>query len=334
MSTTVLLIPVAVDHPEAAAAATNPSGTGMIIPLYSAPSSAWQSIITDKQVNPSVPMVVVVNPHDGPGSAVSSTYTAWISAFEAAGITVIGYVWTDFGERSMSAIDANIQDYANWYHLEGGFFDGMSKTAADASYYQTVAKYAASYGMTFNVGNPGGSSQILGIFNITIVYEGVGIPTSVSEPGNAIIVYGASSLSGLAAIESSVSYVYITNQPSTSPYAALPSYLSSEVAMLVQTQTTSTTTTTTASATTATITIVSVNSAGQPFNGMRVVVTSGGSTVASGFTPFSFTGTVGQHYSVTAYNYGSYKFQHWDDGLTSTVRSFQLAQSRTFTEYY
>ncbi len=67
---------------------------------------------------------------------------------------------------------------------------------------------------------------------------------------------------------------------------------------------------------------------------MWTEITSGGSTVATGFTPLIFNGSVGTQYTVSVANYGPYIFDHWADGSTNSSASLTLAGNTTLTAYY
>ena len=60
----------------------------------------------------------------------------------------------------------------------------------------------------------------------------------------------------------------------------------------------------------------------------------GGAVLATGYTPASFTGTVGQTYVVSVSNYGSTVFCHWQDGNTDPDRTVYLRYSTALTAYY
>ncbi len=92
------------------------------------------------------------------------------------------------------------------------------------------------------------------------------------------------------------------------PYASLPSYLAALVAD--------------AQPTTSTISVQSVDLSGEPVTGLWTTIASGGVIVESGYTPLTFTGTTGTQYTVTVSNYGSYTFNHWQNGSTSPILRF------------
>src|SRR3989475_703269 len=84
------------------------------------------------------------------------------------------------------------------------------------------------------------------------------------------------------------------------------------------------------------LTVKSVDISGNPINGMWVALRdSSGNTIATGFTPKTFSVTSGAQYTVHAANWQNIVFNHWDDGSTSPSRTITPTQpTTTFTEYY
>ncbi len=73
------------------------SVAGTIIPLYTDPSDAsWSQLVTAANAHPSVAIVAIINPNDGPTPSVDPAYTAGIASLRAAHVTVVGYVATGF----------------------------------------------------------------------------------------------------------------------------------------------------------------------------------------------------------------------------------------------
>lgn len=67
---------------------------------------------------------------------------------------------------------------------------------------------------------------------------------------------------------------------------------------------------------------------------MYAVIKSGGTTVKSGFTPITYTGTTGNTYSVEVQNYDDLTFSRWGDGSTSNPRTVALVADTTATAYF
>src|SRR5438132_172651 len=105
-------------------------------------------------------------------------YVTGIKNLQAAGITVLGYVYTSYAARSISSAESDVISYKNLYNVNGIMFDEMSNVVGNENYYSTLTQYVKSHGMTMTVGNPGTStraSYIGTVDNITI-YESSGAP--------------------------------------------------------------------------------------------------------------------------------------------------------------
>jgi hypothetical protein len=152
---------------------------------------------------------------------------------------------THYASVKLKTIDASALDYETWYHVNGIFFDQMSNSKSEASYYSTASKYATSIGLNLTVGNPGTSvpSNYVGTVNILVIYENAGFPSvstiatsTMGDPrGNfAAIGYDvvAPTQSYLQSVAQYLGYVYFTDGRAPNPYAGLPSYLGSLMAIL------------------------------------------------------------------------------------------------------
>ena len=62
---------------------------------------------------------------------------------------------------------------------------------------------------------------------------------------------------------------------------------------------------------------VTAQAGGSGLSGMFVALEHSGSVIASGFTPVTFSLTVGQTYQVVADDYGQYSFAQWNGGRTA-----------------
>jgi hypothetical protein len=225
-------------HPVSSAPSTT---TGLIVPLYSFPTNlSWSTLIKEKLSYPNVPIIAVVNPDSGPGKSPNPMYATGIAGLQKVGIVVIGYVPTGYASVKLKTVDASALDYKSWYNVNGIFFDQMSNSPSEASYYSEASQYANSIGLDLTVGNPGTSvpPSYVGIVNIVVIYEGAAIPSvstiansTLGDPSSnfAAISYhvAAPSQSYLQSVAPYLGYVYFTNRHSPDPYAGLPSYLGS-----------------------------------------------------------------------------------------------------------
>ncbi len=221
------------------------SSTGIIVPLYMDPGSYWTQLIQVKNAHPSVPIVAIANPNNGPGSSIDSNYVNGIAQLQSAGIVVVGYVHTLYGSRSTTTLETEMNEWHNWYHVTGIFFDEMANTAGYESYYSNLSSYAASHGMGFTIGNPGTDTiaSYMGTESNLCIYEDVGLPslstlggwhTSYPKSDFCMIAIGVGlpSQSYVTSASKYVGYIYATNDNLPNPYDTLPSYLGSLAAEL------------------------------------------------------------------------------------------------------
>ena len=317
---------------------------GLLVPLYTYPTDpSWQALIQAKLANPSVPIAAIINPSGGPGYGQDPNFVQGINSLRSAGITVLGYVATAYGSVSVSSIETQINEYKQWYNVNGIMFDEMYNIPGYESYYSTLSNYAYSVGFSWTVGNPGAPvpSSYIGTMGTIIIYENAGLPSTsflASATGGyptsnfAFTAYGVSlpSQSYISSAESYVSWMYITDGVYPNPYTGLPSYLYS---LLAEMNTGSVSTITGSG--TVPITVQSVDQNGAAINGLYTVVqSSSGSTVATGFTPMTFYATAGQQYTITVSNYGSYYFSQWSTGSTSNSITITPTQGTTLTAEY
>lgn len=216
--------------------AADPAVQSMAVPAYFGPGSGWRRI---DQSHPPL-KVAVVNPDSGPGHARSSTYAAAIQGAKAAGVTVIGYVDTDYAHRSLSAVEADVSHYYHWYDVDGIFFDRASTKCAREPYYRQLDLYVKSMrGPDQTILNPGTRTHACyaGAANVLVTFEGsdasylhsYSAPSWISRyPATQFwhIVY-ATPLAALAhtlalSRRRHAGFVYVTPLRLPNPYDALP----------------------------------------------------------------------------------------------------------------
>jgi hypothetical protein len=350
----VLAFAGALVHAPSASGAAN-GGAGIAIPLYTYPTDGtWAAVIRAKVAYPNVPFVAVINPGSGPGASSDPNYATGIKNLQAAGVQVLGYVYTSYGARSTASAEADISSYNNWYHVNGVFLDQMNNVPGYEAYYSTLSGYASSIGMSTTFGNPGTSvpTSYIGTVSTMCVSENHALPplSFISYPGYSpsnfyVMAYGvALDASYISQAAKSASWFYLTDAPGPNPYNVLPSYFLSEVATLsaidaaAASTTTTTTTTTTTSSTTrvlqASVSVNSVDLSGNPLSGMWTTFVQNGATLGTGFTPVAFSGTTGNNYVVAVGNYQNYVFCHWQDGNSNSARTVTLGGNTALTAYF
>jgi hypothetical protein len=227
---------LAILHPAFAA-----TPTGIVIPLYTYPTDGtWDQVVSAKNAHPSVPIIAVINPNNGPGTSFDSNYLSGIQKLKAAGVMVLGYTHTGFGYgglRPINTLESEISSYKTWYNPNGILFDEMANIAGDESYYTTLSTYAKSLGFSYTMGNPGTTTipSYIGTVDNMCIFENNYLPTiSELQSGTmgypksnfCFISYGVAlpSQSFINSASQYVSYLYITDKGGSNPYNALPSY--------------------------------------------------------------------------------------------------------------
>lgn len=223
--------------------ASNKQRIGIVVPLYIYPGPQWKKLADTKRGHPSVPMIAVINPYNGPGNTRDSNYVAGVEVLRSAGIRILGYVSTNYGSRTKESVIADMETYSKWYHVDGMMFDEMSNKEGYEGYYLCLAEYARRIGSTTTIGNPGTGvpSSYFGSMNVLCIYENQGLPEisilkSRCNAGReksefAMISYRVDRCEPiyLSKLADYVNWVYITDADLPNPYNRLPSYLNSEV---------------------------------------------------------------------------------------------------------
>jgi hypothetical protein len=231
--------------PSYAATTTPTLCQSIAIPDYITPSPTW-----DGGASPPV-NIVVANVDSGPGTTQESNYVTAIDQAQAAGITVLGYVWTDYGSEPTATVEAEVNTWQSVYGVTSIFFDGAATSASEEGYYQTISDYVHVNSGALVMLNPGGipAEGYLNFADIINIFEGD--PTSYDSytPPSWVadyapsrfsnIIYDAQGEATMAAVLSrsqglGAGYVYITDGSLPNPYSALPSYWSDETALINQ----------------------------------------------------------------------------------------------------
>lgn len=218
----------------------------MAIPAYFYPGILWT------QAQNSAPKVklMVMNPNSGSGTSANPDYVAAVGNARAAGIKVVGYVYTSYGARSAAVVKQEITNYKTWYAVDGIFFDeaASANTPTLLNYYQDLANFTRQTANQKVILNPGTvpDEAYLTIADILLTFEGsyknyafMQNPawTANYQPNRFWhVVYGANIRQTYEAVElakqRNAGYVYITDDRFANPYDTLSRYLSKELGKL------------------------------------------------------------------------------------------------------
>ena len=221
------------------------------VPAYfypSQPSSQWNTAVNDAPLPTG--QILVMNPSNGPGTSIDPNYVTAVNMVHSAGtgFLVFGYVYTKYGHRSRSTVEAEVNKYHSWYGVDGIFVDQTSSSSSYVStYYQPLVNYITGLvpGVMLNPGDypaqayanitvPSTSYLIINVFessysnylSLTLPSWALGYPSSLFSH----IVYSTSAADLPNALSLSVrrntGWVYVTDNGLPNPYASLPSYWS------------------------------------------------------------------------------------------------------------
>ncbi len=213
------------------------------IPSYFYPGPLWDQAISGA---PNVG-ILIVNPDSGPGATVDPEYVTAVTNARAAGVQVIGYVYTSYGERGAAEVKADIETYKSWYQVDGIFLDEVSDQAGLVPYYQDVANHIRSTQGGLVVLNPGvyPDEGYMNVGDVVVAFEddyslylNATVPSWASNyPSTRFwhLVYNAPDGTALEQATSlagqrNAGYIYVTSDNLPNPWDELPSYWSTEVA--------------------------------------------------------------------------------------------------------
>jgi hypothetical protein len=221
--------------------------TGIVIPYYGdRPSQGWNAIINAKNVHPDLPMIVVVNPNNGPGNYKDQKYELQIQRLQSAGIFVLGYTYTEYANRNSSSVRADIDAYKSWYNVDGISFDEMSNKPGHETYYKNLSDFAYYKGLKFTIGNPGTDTleNYIGTVDNMVIYENNSSPniqylddgwySKYDKKNFSMLLTGINELNTMYIKEATnyVGYIYITNDDLPDPWDSLPRYFNELVAAI------------------------------------------------------------------------------------------------------
>ncbi|CUR52255.1 putative spherulin 4 [Nitrosotalea devaniterrae] len=221
------------------------SQTGVMIALYTYPGSTWDVVAQAKSAHPSVPVIAIINPNNGPGSSRDANYVSGIQELHAAGVIVLGYDATGYASNSASSVKSVMNTWKSLYNIDGIFFDEMANWSGPESYYSDLTSYAKSLGYTMTVGNPGTDTlpSYIGTVDNLMIYENPGLPalsalqgwhTGYDKSNFSMIAFGVNSISQsfLTSASNYVGYIDLTNDVLDNPYDTVPPYFGTLVADL------------------------------------------------------------------------------------------------------
>jgi len=227
----------------------------MAVPAYFYPNGSTLPLWSQMDNAAPTLKIAVVNPASGPGLTPDPYYQAAVRAAQQAGVTVVGYVPTAWGNTSIASIanvEAEVNAYHSWYGVNGIFFDQASTSCSDAtpstSYYATLYSYVKNWGGTVIL-NPGTQTQSCYVqdADVLLTFEGTDSQyvNSYSAPSWVRnyspshfwhLIYDTSRVTAMTQAvrlskQRNAGYVYVTPDTGSNPWDTLPSgsYWNSEL---------------------------------------------------------------------------------------------------------
>jgi hypothetical protein len=218
----------------------------VVVPAYFYPGADWSRADGSKPV----PRIMILDVSGtGAGSAPERKYQTAVKRAQDAGITIMGYVDTDYTLRPAADIEADVRNYKAWYNVTDIFLDQVSSGRAQLPYYRKLSGYIH----TVNRGsavmlNPGTypDPRYMSIGDIVMVFENtyanyldLRVPRWVRRyPATrfAYVIYATSVTQLPRAVSLAekrhAGFIYVTDGTGLERYNSLPGYWSREDAII------------------------------------------------------------------------------------------------------
>lgn len=191
------------------------------------------------------PLLVIINPNSGPGGGPpNADYQVGLAALTDAAIPMLGYVSTNYGQRALADVKADVDLYAQHFPVQGIFVDETASGPAQLAYYGELYDYIRSKPALGQVViNPGThiNEQYISrpAGDVAVIFEDTAANWSGYAPDGYVAGYPARRFAMLAhttaganamrqvvdlALARNVGYIYVTNDGGGNPWDTLPSY--------------------------------------------------------------------------------------------------------------
>jgi hypothetical protein len=206
----------------------------------------WNRLIASAK---SAPIVAIVNPASGPGDHADTNYAAVIARARKSGITVVGYVGTQYTRKAAAEVKREVDLFLKYYpDIQGIHFDEQSSDARGVDYYAELYRYVhQQIAGALVLTNPGTScapgyasrpaADAICLFEREGGFDAFRLPAwSARVPGARFCLqaHGVGREDQMrrsirCAAQLKIGYVFITDDVTPNPYDRLPSYWEAEV---------------------------------------------------------------------------------------------------------
>lgn len=319
------------------------SSSGILIPLYVFPQNetSWQPLIDAKTNHPDVPIIAIINTSNGPGMFPLPQYEEQIPRLVEAGIKPIGYITTLGADKPVEVVKIEIDRWKKFYpSIEGIFFDEMSNSPGNESYYSELSAYAKSKeGIDFTVGNPGVDTipSYVGTVDNIVIHENNMLPrlvdlngwhASFDKKNFSYLVHSLPIVDEQFIVDSSnhAKFMYLTenkldSQTDFDPWDTISSHNEMIVSTLDKQS--------------VGITIEMRDFTGQLIGDTdNIEISSNGITVRNGSSPLFYNATENLQYAISVTDFANFTFAHWENFDTNPNRLVKPSQNTTITAFY
>lgn len=223
----------------------------LFVPAYFYPAGEglkeWQKLIAASK---EVSIVAVANPASGPGDRTDANHDKIISRASKAGVTVIGYVSTQYANRPIDQVKADVDRWHTLYPAIGGIlFDEQTSDASQLDFYRELyddARRKSKGG--FVASNPGvpcdaayfaaSRPDVISVFEAHQAFDQFTLPAgwgNFERRHSAALPYDTRDARQMRerlrrAVELRLGYFYATDDNGANPWDRLPTYWDEEVA--------------------------------------------------------------------------------------------------------
>jgi hypothetical protein len=229
----------------------------ILLPLYSYPNwyepenYLWSDVASAAQ---QVPIVAIINPNNGPdGQPPNQDYERGLKDLRESGVTILGYVYTKYGDRPRQEVEQDIALYNNYYNLDGIFLDETASNAQKLAYYQDIYHYIKNQtNLKQVIINPGTHTDegflTRPVADIAVIFEDDSQAWQEYAPQPYVSKYQQEHFASLIhsvadaatmkrhiqdAVARNIGYIYVTDDSPTDgdgdPWNSLPSYWQEEI---------------------------------------------------------------------------------------------------------
>ena len=196
-----------------------------------------------------VEIVAIANPNSGPGDERNLDYAAIFTEASNQGITLLGYVSTDYGKRPQAEIKKDIDTWIRFYpQIRGFFFDQQPSESHHAAHFAELRDYVKQKIpdplVITNPGVPCDEAYLAqAVSNVTCVFvnfqgfEQFELPATLKayDPSRfAAMPYNIPDVETMRtvvkeAIIKRIGYLYISDAKPPNQWSKLPDYWDAEV---------------------------------------------------------------------------------------------------------